>query len=82
MVTTSTRVLGQGGRVDGTGLDAARAIRLGADVVSLAGAVLASALKGPEVLAQQLEMVLGQLRTACFCTGSPDLAALRLARLR
>ena len=73
-------IIGSGGIV--TGLDAARAIRLGADVVSLAGAVLASALKGPEVLTQQLDMVLGQLRTACFCTGSPDLAALRLARLR
>ncbi len=73
-------IIGSGGIV--TGLDAARAIRLGADVVSLAGAVLASALDGPEALARQLDIVLAQLRTACFCTGSADLAALRRARLR
>ena len=65
-----------------TALDAARAIRLGADVVSLAGAVLASAIDGPEALLGQLDIVLRQLRTACFCTGSADLAALRQARLR
>lgn len=73
-------VIGSGGIV--TGLDAARAIRLGADVVSLAGAVLASAIEGPGALEQQLEIVLKQLRTACFCTGSANLADLRRARLR
>ncbi|GHG22853.1 type 2 isopentenyl-diphosphate Delta-isomerase [Paracoccus aerius] len=73
-------IIGSGGIVDG--LDAARAIRLGADVVSLAGAVLASAIDGPEALLGQLDIVLRQLRTACFCTGSADLAALRQARLR
>ncbi|WP_347138570.1 type 2 isopentenyl-diphosphate Delta-isomerase [Paracoccus sp. SSK6] len=72
-------IIGSGGIV--TGLDAARAIRLGADLVSLAGAVLASALDGPEALEQQLDVVLRQLRTACFCTGSADLAMLRQARL-
>lgn len=73
-------VIGSGGIA--TGLDAARAIRLGADLVSLAGAVLAAAVAGPEALMQQLDIVLKQLRTACFCTGSHDLAALRQARLR
>lgn len=72
-------IIGSGGIV--TGLDAARAIRLGADIVSLAGAVLASALDGPEALERQLDVVLQQLRTACFCTGSADLAALRGAAL-
>lgn len=72
-------IIGSGGIV--TGLDAARAIRLGADLVSLAGAVLASALGGPEALERQLDVVLKQLRTACFCTGSADLAALRRAAL-
>lgn len=72
-------VIGSGGIV--TGLDAARALRLGADMVSLAGAVLRSALDGPEALHDQLDIVLRQLRTACFCTGSADLAALRRARL-
>lgn len=72
-------IIGSGGIV--TGLDAARALRLGADMVSLAGAVLRTALDGPEALHGQLDIVLRQLRTACFCTGSADLAALRRARL-
>lgn len=72
-------IIGSGGIV--TGLDAARALRLGADMVSLAGAVLRSALDGPDALAGQLDIVLRQLRTACLCTGSADLAALRRARL-
>ena len=63
------------------GLDAARAIRLGADLVSMAGAVLQAALEGPDALEQHLGIVLAQLRTACFCTGSADLAQLRQARL-
>lgn len=72
-------VIGSGGIV--TGLDAARAIRLGADLVSLAGAVLGAAIEGPEALQRQLQVVLDQLRTACFCTGSADLGMLRQARL-
>ncbi|WP_221829715.1 type 2 isopentenyl-diphosphate Delta-isomerase [Paracoccus yeei] len=72
-------VIGSGGIV--TGLDAARAVRLGADLVSMAGAVLPAALEGPDALEQHLGIVLAQLRTACFCTGSADLAQLRQARL-
>lgn len=75
----SATIIGSGGIA--TGLDAARAIRLGADLVSLAGAVLASANRGPEALAIQLDVVIRQLRTACFCTGSADLKGLRQARL-
>ena len=72
-------IIGSGGIV--SGLDAARAIRLGADLVSMAGAVLQAALEGPDALEQHLGIVLAQLRTACFCTGSADLAQLRQARL-
>lgn len=72
-------IIGSGGIV--TGLDAARAIRLGADLVSVAGAVLPAALDGPDALERQLSVVTAQLRTACFCTGSADLSALRRARL-
>ena len=47
----------------------------------MAGAVLQAALEGPDALEQHLGIVLAQLRTACFCTGSADLAQLRQARL-
>jgi isopentenyl-diphosphate delta-isomerase len=64
-----------------TGLDAAKAIRLGADMAGMAAGVLAAALDGHNALVEHLSAVFDELRIACFCTGSKDLAALRRARL-
>lgn len=72
-------VIGSGGIRDG--LDAARAIRLGADLVGMAGGILEAATRSAEAAAEALGVVVAQLRVACFCTGSRDLAALRLAPL-
>lgn len=72
-------VIGSGGIRDG--LDAARAIRLGADLVGQAAGVLDAATESPEAVVAHFETVVAQLRVACFCTGSADLAALRQARL-
>lgn len=63
------------------GLDVARAIRLGADLAGQAAGALPAARQGGETLARHLGQVIMQLRIAMFCTGSPDLAALRRARL-
>jgi isopentenyl-diphosphate Delta-isomerase len=63
------------------GLDAAKAIRLGADIVGQAAGVLAAALAGPEAVIRHFEIMTAQLRIACFCTGSANLDALRSARL-
>jgi isopentenyl-diphosphate delta-isomerase len=73
-------VIGSGGIRDG--LDAARAIRLGADLVGQAGGVLEAAVQGPETVAEHFGTVIAQLRVACFCTGSRDLQALRVAALQ
>jgi isopentenyl-diphosphate delta-isomerase len=73
-------VIGSGGIRDG--LDAARAIRLGADLVGQASGVLEAATRSPEAVADWFETVIAQLRVACFCTGSRDLAALRRAPLQ
>lgn len=73
-------VIGSGGVRHG--LDAARAIRLGADLVGQAAAGLAAAQASPEAIAAHFEQVETELRIACFCTGSKDLAALRTARLQ
>lgn len=62
-----------------TGIDVAKALRLGADLVGQAAAVLASASSSTEAVVQHFETVIAQLRIACFCTGSDDLAALRRA---
>lgn len=63
------------------GVDAAKAIRLGADLVGQAGPVLESALLSAEAVTAHFEVLIRQLRIACFCTGSPNLAALRRAPL-
>ena len=64
-----------------TGMDAAKAIRLGADLVAQAGAVLAHALQGPQAVVAHFEALASALRLACFVTGSGDLKALRSAPL-
>ena len=64
-----------------TGIDAAKSIRLGADMCGFAAAILSSALEGPQAIVDQFDIAIAQLRVACFCTGSIDLAALRHAGL-
>lgn len=63
------------------GLDAARAIRLGARLVGQAAGVLDAALVSTEAVVAHLELTSAQLRLACFCTGSADLSALAQAPL-
>ena len=72
-------LIGSGGVRNG--LDAAKAIRLGADLVGQAGPVLAAALVSPEAVLQHFHIMAQQLRIACFCTGAADLAALKGVRL-
>lgn len=63
------------------GIDAAKALRLGADVVGQAAAVLSSALHSADAVVAHFETLIEQLRVACFCTGSASLRQLRLAPL-
>jgi isopentenyl-diphosphate delta-isomerase len=72
-------LIGSGGIRDG--VDVARAIRLGADVVGQAGALVAPAVESAEAVRDALAVTIRQLRVAMFCTGSADLAALRGAPL-
>lgn len=73
-------IVGSGGIRDG--LDAAKAIRLGADLVGQAAGILDAATRSPEAVISHLSVTIAQLRIACFCTGSADLKALRTARLQ
>jgi isopentenyl-diphosphate Delta-isomerase len=70
-------LIGSGGIKDG--IAAAKAIRLGADIAGIAAGTLAPALISAEAVADHLAGVIDQLRIACFCTGSRDLAALQSA---
>ncbi|WP_412460087.1 type 2 isopentenyl-diphosphate Delta-isomerase [Pseudomonas sp. SC11] len=63
------------------GIDAAKAIRLGADLVGQAAGVLEAATRSSEAVVEHFHVLIRQLRIACFCTGSADLAQLRRARL-
>ena len=72
-------IIGSGGIRDG--LDCAKAIRLGADLVGLAAAVLPAAVASADAIVDELTIITEQLRIACFCTGSKDLAELRTASL-
>ncbi|RMT84105.1 type 2 isopentenyl-diphosphate Delta-isomerase [Pseudomonas viridiflava] len=74
-----TTLIASGGIRDG--IDAAKAIRLGADLVGQAAGVLQEALESESAVIEHFETIIRQLRIACFCTGSRDLAALREARL-
>lgn len=64
-----------------TGVDCAKTLRLGADLAGLAAGALPSAVVGVEAIVDHLGTLIDQLRVACFCTGSADLAALRTAPL-
>jgi isopentenyl-diphosphate Delta-isomerase len=64
-----------------SGLDAAKAIRLGADLVGQAAGVLAAALESADAVVAHFEDRIAELRIACFCTGSAALADLRQAAL-
>lgn len=60
-----------------SGLDAAKAIALGADLVSIAQPVLAAALDSPEAVIEVLTRFLTELRVACFGVGAKTPAELR-----
>jgi isopentenyl-diphosphate delta-isomerase len=64
-----------------TGLDAAKAIVLGADLTGFAGPLLKAAAAGEDETVELLTALIEELRIAMFCTGSGDLNALRHVEL-
>lgn len=53
-----------------TGLDAAKLVALGAQMVGLAKPIIEAALQGEEALDLRMEQLEYELKTAMFCTGS------------
>ncbi|HEX4923358.1 MAG TPA: type 2 isopentenyl-diphosphate Delta-isomerase [Bdellovibrionales bacterium] len=60
-----------------SGLDAAKLLAMGATTVGFAKPVLEAALQGVQALEAEMQRLEFELKTALFCTGSQDLAALR-----
>ena len=64
-----------------TGLDAAKAIALGADIAGFAGPMLRAAATGEDAASELLSTIVDELRLAMFGTGAGTLPALRRAEL-
>ncbi len=64
------------------GLDAAKAIRLGAGMVGQAAALLPAAMQGTDAVVAHVEAFARALRITCLATGSRNLTALRVAPLQ
>ena len=60
-----------------TGLDAAKALALGASLVGVARPLLQAALEGDQAVERWIDQFLHELRTVLFLTGSASAAALR-----
>lgn len=72
-------IVASGGIRDG--VDAAKAIRLGADLVGQAAATLQAAVTSTEAVVAHFDVLIAQLRIACFVTGAETLADLRSVAL-
>ncbi|SKL33142.1 isopentenyl pyrophosphate isomerase [Mycobacteroides abscessus subsp. abscessus] len=65
-----------------TGMDAAKAIALGASVVSVALPLLAPAVQSPQAVVAWLQQFLDELRIAMHCADVSTIADLRRISLR
>jgi isopentenyl-diphosphate delta-isomerase len=64
-----------------TGVEAAKAIALGADAVALATPFLKPATVSPEIVGEKIREILEELHTAMFCVGARNLQELKRAPL-
>ena len=64
------------------GLDAAKAIALGADLVSYAQPILSAALNSADEVANTLQLLIEELKASCFLTGSRTALDLRAPEKR
>jgi isopentenyl-diphosphate Delta-isomerase len=64
------------------GLDGAKAVRLGADLVGQAGSLLKAATVGPEAVVAHVKAWEKAFKIACFCSNAAQISQLREAQLR
>jgi isopentenyl-diphosphate delta-isomerase len=72
-------IIGSGGIRDG--VEVAKALRLGANLVGIAAGLLAPAMESAKAVEDQISAVIAQLRICCLCTGSRTLTELCKAPL-
>jgi isopentenyl-diphosphate delta-isomerase len=60
-----------------TGIEAAKAISLGATLVGIASSFLKAAAAGPDEVVAMIDQLAAELRVAMFCAGAGSIGALR-----
>jgi len=75
-----TTVIASGGLRNG--LDAAKALALGADLVGMAWPFLAPATESPDRVAEKVRRIVQELKICMFCLGVKTVAELRTVPLR
>ncbi len=60
-----------------TGIEAAKALALGASLVGVASSFLKAAASGPEEVVATIDQLAAELRVAMFCAGAGNIGALR-----
>ena len=65
-----------------SGIDVAKALRLGASLCGVATPTLGDASKNAKAVHEGLTAIIEELRITAFCTGARDLRAFKTARLR
>lgn len=65
-----------------SGIDVAKAVRLGATVCGMAAPVLGTATETAAAVREKMAAMIAELRISAFCTGCADLPSLRRAVLR
>lgn len=73
------RIIGSGGVRNG--IEMAKTIALGADLVGMALPFLRPAIKSAEAVEECLETLIGELKVAMFCTGSQNIQQLKRVTL-
>ncbi len=73
-------VIGSGGVR--SGVDAAKAIAFGADLVGLAQPFLAAAMESADAVYERIQRCVQELKIAMFCAGASSLAELRRVELK
>jgi isopentenyl-diphosphate delta-isomerase len=64
-----------------TGLDAAKALRIGASAAGFAGRLLQAGLKGKATVLEELEIIIEELRCSMFLVGAESIKELQNAKI-
>lgn len=65
-----------------SGIDGAKAIRMGADIFGLAGPFLKAADVSENLVSEEIQLIIEQLKITMMCTGSHTINNLKKAELR